>query len=135
MAHFAKLNQNNIVIEINAVHNDELDPNNEEESGIIWLNNWAGQEFIWKQTSFNTYAGKRRNNENDKPAFRKNYASPGYIYDVERDAFYEPQPFKSWILNEETCIWEAPIPFPKNGKLHRWVEEDLNWQVVDLPKE
>jgi hypothetical protein len=135
MAHFAKLDKNNVVIEINAVHNDELDPNNEEESGIAWLDNWAGQKFNWKQTSFNSYGGKRRDPADDKPAFRKNYAYPGYIYDPKLDAFYEPQPFKSWTLNKETCLWEPPLPFPKDGKIYEWAEANLNWQVVDLPKQ
>jgi hypothetical protein len=62
---------------------------------------------------------------------RKNYAGIGYTYDSVRDAFIPPKPFNSWILNEETCLWDAPTPMPNDGQIYRWVEEDLNWQVVE----
>ena len=61
---------------------------------------------------------------------RKNYAGIGYSYDATRDAFIPPKPFNSWILNEETCLWDAPAPYPTDGNFYRWVEEDLNWQLV-----
>jgi hypothetical protein len=61
---------------------------------------------------------------------RKNYAGIGYSYDATRDAFIPPKPFNSWLLNEDTCLWEAPTPYPTDGKFYRWIEEDLNWQEV-----
>jgi hypothetical protein len=136
MAHFAKLDENNLVIEINALNNNEIDPNNEEESGIAWLNNWAGQVFNWKQVSFNTRGGKRYdpviNEVTDKPGFRKNYPSPGFTYDPERDAFIPPKNYPSWVLNEETCLWEPPIPYPRDGFMYTWDEETTSW-VDELP--
>jgi hypothetical protein len=118
MAHFAKLDDNNNVLEVHVVANAALDPNNEEESGIAFLTDWSGGYAKWKQTSYNG-------------SFRKNYAGPGWIYDETRDAFIPPKEFNSWILNENTCRWEAPIPMPSDGKMYIWVEEDLNWQVVN----
>jgi hypothetical protein len=116
MAHFAKLDENNIVIEVNVVNNDVL-TDNEELSGIAFLTEWSGGYSNWKQTSYNS-------------TFRKNYASTGYAYNPTLDAFIAPQPFDSWTLNEETCQWESPTPYPTNGKTYVWVEQDLNWQEV-----
>lgn len=93
MAHFAKLDENNIVIDVNVVNNAELNPNNEEASGIEFLTNWSGGYTNWKQTSYNG-------------SIRKNYAGIGYTYDEERDAFIPPKPEGNFILNEETCQWE-----------------------------
>jgi hypothetical protein len=136
MAHFAKLDENNVVIEINGLSNDEIDPNNEEESGIAWLNNWAGQVFNWKQVSFGTRGGKHydpyTSEVDDKPALRKNYPSPGFTYDPIRDAFIPPKPYPSWLLNEDTCLWEAPSPYPRDGFMYTWDEETVSW-VDDLP--
>ncbi len=99
MAHFAKLDESNVVLEINVVNNDVLDPLNEEASGIAFLTEWSGGYTNWKQTSYN---------EN----FRKNYAGFGYLYDPIRDAFIPPKPENvdgiEYILNEETCLWELP---------------------------
>jgi len=129
MAHYAFLDKNNIVTEV-IVGKDEteliegLDPE-------TWYGNFRNQKC--KRTSYSTFAGK--NLREGGVAFRKNYAGIGFIYDEKRDAFYAPQPFESWILNEDTCIWEAPTPMPTDGKLYKWVEADLNWQVVDLPQQ
>ena len=117
MAHFAKLDENNIVLEVNVVNNAALDASNEETSGIVFLTEWSGGYSNWKQTSYNG-------------TIRKNYASIGMIYDVERNAFYVPQPYPSWILDEDTCLWEAPTSMPTDGKMYQWVEDDLNWQKV-----
>lgn len=118
MAHFAKLNENNIVIDVNVVSNDALDQNNEEVSGIAFLTEWSGGYSNWKQTSFN-----RR--------IRKNFAGIGYIYDVERDAFIAPKPYNSWLFNEETCTWEAPVSKPdSNGNWYTWSEDTQNWVVI-----
>ena len=120
MAHFAKLDENNIVLEVHVVDNDNLlDSNNvEQESlGIAFLIIWSNGYANWKQTSYN---GR----------FRKNYAGIGYVYDAVRDAFIAPQPFPSWSLNEDTCRWEPPTPYPNDEKLYRWDEQQLNWIEV-----
>jgi hypothetical protein len=104
MAHFAEIGITGVVMRVVVIHNNELLDENGQESEA------KGQEFCrnlfgggtWVQTSFN--ANKR-----------KNYAGPGYTYDSERDAFIPPKPFPSWTLNEETCTWEAPVPFPPDG--------------------
>jgi hypothetical protein len=97
MAHFAKLDENNIVTEVIVINNLELDPENEEQSGLTWLESWSGGYTNWKQTSYNAN-------------FRKNYAGIGYLYDPVRDAFIPPKPEEGeWILNEETCIWEPVV--------------------------
>jgi hypothetical protein len=117
MAHFAKLDENNIVLEVNVVDNDNLLDSNgiEQESlGVAFLTIWSGGYTNWKQTS---YSG----------SFRKNYAGIGFSYDSVRDAFIAPQPFSSWSLNEETCIWQPPTPYPTDEKLYDWDEEQLNW--------
>jgi hypothetical protein len=117
MAHFAKLDENNIVIEVNVINNDDIQnlPFPESELvGIEFLNNWAGQIFNWKQTSYN------RN-------FRKNYAEIGFNYDSQLDAFIAPQPYPSWILNTNLCIWEAPVPYPEDGKNYIWNEQTQQW--------
>ena len=118
MAHFAKLDENNVVIDVNVVNNEDIQNLEFPESeavGIEFLNNWAGQEFIWKQTSYNGN-------------FRKNYAGIGYTYDAGRDAFIAPKPFASWVLNEDTCVWEAPVPRPQDGKSYVWNEETVSWE-------
>ena len=120
MAHFAKLDANNIVIEVNVVDNDKLlDAHNveREEIGVAFLVQWSGGYTNWKQTSYN-------NN------FRKNYAGVGFTYDVVRDAFIAPQNFPSWILNETTCRWESPVPYPNDGKEYSWDEATTSWVEV-----
>jgi len=117
MAHFTKLDENNIVIDINVVDNEKLlDANGvEQESlGVAFLIIWSNGYANWKQTSYN---GK----------FRKNYAGIGYAYDPVRDAFIPPKQFASWSLNEDTCLWEAPVPMPQDGQKYYWDEEQLNW--------
>ena len=114
MAHFAKL-ENNVVTQVIVVSNqDILDEKGQEseELGIKFCSNLLGG--TWIQTSYN---GK----------IRKNYAGIGYKYDPILDAFIPPQPFASWVLDETTCQWKAPIDMPKNGKLYTWDEEAQNW--------
>ena len=123
MAHFAKLDENNVVIEVNVVHNNELlDSNGQEleQKGIDFLINWSGGYTNWKQTSYNGN-------------FRKNYAGVGYTYDASKDAFIPPKPFNSWTLNETTCLWESPVPYPSptNGKMYRWNEDVVNWVEIN----
>jgi len=121
MAHFAKLDENNVVLEVHVVHNNELLDENGQESeqkGIDFLTSWSGGYTMWKQTSYNG-------------TFRKNYAGQGYTYNAELDAFIPPKPFNSWILNETTCIWESPVPYPNDDGRYVWDEETTNW--VEVP--
>jgi hypothetical protein len=121
MAHFAKLDENNVVLEVHVVHNNELLDENGQESeqkGIDFLTSWSGGYTMWKQTSYNG-------------SFRKNYAGQGYTYNAQLDAFIPPKPFNSWILNETTCIWESPVPYPNDDGRYVWDEETTNW--VEVP--
>jgi hypothetical protein len=120
MAHFAKLDKDNVVIEVNVVNNIELltpDGHESEILGIAFLIRWSGGYSNWKQTSYN---GK----------IRKNYAGIGYKYDSARDAFIPPKPFPSWTLNETTCLWDAPTPMPTDGQRYQWDEVTTNWALV-----
>jgi len=110
MAHFAQLNPENIVEQVVVVHNDDAP---DEATGIVFLNNLFGAA-TWVQTSYNA-------------KIRKNYAGVGYTYDSQRDAFIPPKPFLSWILEEETCRWVAPVAYPTDGKLYNWNEFTLTW--------
>jgi hypothetical protein len=113
MAHYAFLDENNIVTEvIVGVDETELIEGLDTET---WYGNFRGQSC--KRTSYNGN-------------IRKNYAGVGYTYDEARDAFIAPKPFESWLLNEETCNWEAPTPHPTDGLMYEWVEDDLNWQAI-----
>jgi len=113
MAHFAKLNENGVVLEVVVVTNNDAP---DEASGIAFLTNLFGKGIVWKQTSYN---GK----------MRKNYAGIGYTFDAARDAFIAPSPFSSWVLNEQSCQWEAPVPMPTDGKRYAWNEELKAWDV------
>ena len=120
MATFAKLGLNNKVIEVLSVHNNELLDSNgveQEVNGIDFLTKLTGYP-VWKQTSYN-------NN------IRKNHAGIGYTYDEDRDAFIAPKPFASWILNEETCQWEAPVAYPDDDNRYTWNESNQTWDVVE----
>jgi hypothetical protein len=123
MAHYAQLDENNIVIEI-ITGNDEI------SSDELYWENWYTQEtgIVHKKTSFNTKGGVHIEG---KTPFRKNYAGIGYYYDSDRDAFIPPKPFPSWQLNEETCLWEPPFNPPDNEKLYRWNEEEYKWDGID----
>lgn len=121
MAHFAQIDENNVVTQVIVVDNSVLLDESGNENELL------GKEFCtqllggrWVQTSYN---GK----------FRKNFASFGYLYDGDKDAFIPPKPFNSWTLNEETCRWEAPIPYPTDGKYYVWDERLLNWREVSMP--
>lgn len=122
MAHFAKLDQNNVVLEVHVVHNNELLDENgveQEQRGVDFLINWSNGYLAWKQTSYNG-------------TFRKNYAGIGYTYDPQRDAFIPPKPFPSWTLNEDTCLWEPPAPYPTDGNLYQWDEITTSWVIYVL---
>lgn len=119
MAHFAQIDENNVVTQVIVVDNSEcLDANGVESEAV-------GAGFCsklfggtWLQTS---YSGK----------IRKNYAGVGFSFDPQRNAFIPPQPFPSWILNESTCLWEAPVPYPIDGKLYVWDESTTSWKELE----
>ena len=120
MAHFAKLGKGNIVENVVVVSNDIATT---EQAGVDFLNTLYKTRDVWKQTSYNIN-------------FRKNYAGVGFTYDQTRDAFIPPKPFNSWILNEETCLWEAPVAKPEltqeqidNNNYYNWNEETKQWDL------
>ena len=125
MAHFAQLNEENLVTQVIVVANQDTadqDGVENEAIGIAFCQKLLGGN--WKQTSYNTIAGIHT--KGGKP-FRKNHAGIGYTYDEDRDAFIPKKPYNSWILNEQTCLWEAPTPCPNDDNLYRWDEEALAW--------
>jgi hypothetical protein len=115
MAHYAFLNSDNIVTEvITGIDETELIEGLNPET---WYGNFRGQTC--KRTSYNGN-------------IRKNYAGIGYSYDAERDAFIAPKPFDSWILDEETCLWEAPVAYPTDGFTYKWNEPQTDWELQDF---
>ena len=128
MASFAKIGLNNKVIEVQSVVNEVLHDANgveQENIGIDFLTKLTGWS-IWKQTSYNTRGGVHKLGGTP---FRKNYASVGGRYDQSKDAFIPIKPFESWILNENTCQWEAPISEPTDGKDYNWNETNQTWDL------
>jgi len=120
MAHFAKIGLNSKVIEVLSVNNEVLLDSNgveQEANGIDFLTKLTGYP-VWKQTSYN-------NN------FRKNFAGIGMTYDEDRDAFIPKKPFSSWVLNENTCQWEAPITKPNDNQRYNWNEENQTWDLLE----
>ena len=105
MSHFAEINSDNIVLRVIVAEQDFIN------SGVV------GDSFNWVQTSYN-------NN------FRKNYAGEGYTYDKTRDAFISPKPFASWLLDDDTCRWNAPTPMPDDGKEYVWDEDNTEWKEI-----
>jgi hypothetical protein len=126
MAHYAQLDENNIVIDVNVIDNDQEEELG--EAGIVeWLLSvWGGTD--WKKTSFNTQGNTHLL---EGIPFRKNYAGIGFTFDSERDAFIPPQPFPSWVLDEDTCQWESPVPRPDDDKDYRWNESTVSWDEVE----
>jgi hypothetical protein len=124
MGHYAFLNENNTVVEVIT--------GRDEDEVIDGITDWeahygAFRGQICKRTSYNTVAGVHTNGG---IAYRKNYAGIGYQYDEARDAFIPPKPFDSWLLDEDSCTWQAPTPYPADGLMYQWVEADLNWQAI-----
>jgi len=127
MAHYAFLDENNIVTEV-------IVGKNEGEEGIDWevhYGNFRGQTC--KRTSYNTSGGVHTGGGTP---YRKNYAGIGYTYDIARDAFIPPQPYPSWLLDETTCQWEPPVPMPaaEDGERYRWDEPTASWVLVPEPE-
>ena len=129
MAHFAKIGLNNEVIGVHVVDNENLlkDGVEDEQTGIDYLLGVHGSG-TWIQTSYNTRGGEH--SDGGTP-LRKNYAGIGYKYDDERDAFIAPQPFPSWSLDENTCLWEAPVPKPDDGNSYHWNESTQEWDAIE----
>jgi len=125
MAHFAKLGTGNIVEKVEVVSNDIATT---EQAGVDFLNNLYGTRDVWKKTSYNTFAGVH---SSGGTAFRKNFAGIGSKYDEDRDAFIPPKDYESWVLNETTCRWEAPIAKPNDGQKYTWNETDQTWDLVE----
>lgn len=128
MAHFAELDNNNTVLRVIVINNQNaLDENGDpsETHGAMFCANLLGG--VWIQTSYNTYANAH---SLGGTPFRKNYAGIGYTYDLGLDAFIAPKPFASWVLNETSCIWEAPVPMPTDDKQYRWDEATTSWIEV-----
>jgi len=117
MAHFAKLDENNVVLEVNVVDNNVLNnlPFPESEPvGIAFLTEWSGGYTNWKQTSYNAN-------------FRKNFAGIGFTYNPELDAFIVIKPYSSWVLDTNTCQWQAPVQHPNDGNIYFWDEPAQSW--------
>lgn len=133
MAHFAQLNENNEVTKVILISNRRIiddEGNESEEMGIAILNERYGEDFSYKQTSYNTRGGVH--GLGGTP-FRKNYCGRGHIYHPPPiDGFSGPKPFESWVLDEETCRWEAPIPWPDDGKRYQWNEESGEWAEINM---
>jgi hypothetical protein len=120
MAHFAKLDETNNVIGVHVLNNEviiDADGNEQEQVGIAFLTQLNGGVGWYKQTSYNG-------------TFRKNYAGVGFTYDSVRDAFIAPQPYPSWILNEDTCQWDSPIPYPTDDLMYSWDEDTTSWVEI-----
>jgi hypothetical protein len=120
MAHYARVN-NKTVEKVIVAEADFFD---------TFVDTSPGE---WIQTSYNTLGGKHYGQdglEDDGVSLRKNYAGIGYTYDPTRDAFYEPQPYPSWTLDEDTCQWESPVPYPTDDKMYEWDEETTNWKEI-----
>jgi hypothetical protein len=133
MAHYAFLNEHNIVTQVIVGKDEGEDGVNWEE----WYGNFQGQPC--KRTSYNTRGGVYYIPNTDIPdpdqskAFRKNYAGIGYVYDVVLDAFIPPKPYPSWLLNTQTCLWDAPVPQPTDGQRYVWNEATQSWDLVEIP--
>jgi hypothetical protein len=123
MSHFAEINVENIVQRVIVADQAFID------SGAV------GDANNWVQTSYNTKRGVHYTPDSNTPdggvALRKNYAGKGYIYDNTRDAFYLPQPYASWTLDDDTCQWNAPVAYPDDGKMYDWDEDNTEWKEIE----
>lgn len=121
MAHFAEVDGNNIVLRVLVVDDSQ------ESNGQEFLATTLGLGGTWIKTSYNTSAGVHT--KGGTP-LRKNYAGIGYTYDSGRDAFIAPKPYPSWILNEESCVYEAPVAMPTDGGMYTWNETTTSWNLI-----
>jgi hypothetical protein len=122
MAYFAKLGTGNIIEQVISINNSVITDSNgieQEQLGIDFINKLYNTRDVWKQTSYNK-------------TFRKNFASVGYQYNQQRDAFIPSKPFNSWVLNESTCNWESPVSYPTDGNKYTWNESTLTWDIVEV---
>ena len=132
MAHFAKLGVGNKVQEVIVINNDVFDT---EQEGIDFINNLYSTNDVWKKTSYNTRGGvhyDENGDPDDGVAFRKNFAGIDFKYDQARDAFIPPKPFESWLLDSDTCLWNAPIekPADSDGGYYSWNESTISWDLT-----
>ena len=118
MSHFAKLDANNVVVFVTVGRQED----DGQEAALT-----ARTGDVYKQTSYNTSGGVHRLGGTP---LRKNYAGIGYTYDSERDAFIPPKPYNSWVLNEDTCLWDAPVAMPADGKSYEWDEATTSWKEL-----
>jgi len=122
MSHYAQLDENNMVVFVIAAKSDHKEDEFTESTGNVW-----------KQTSYNTSGGVHYTDgvpsDDQTKAFRFNYAGIGFTYDKNRDAFIPPKPFESWILDEDTCLWHPPLPYPEDGGNYRWDEDLFSWEL------
>ena len=121
MAYFAKLGTGNIIENVISINNTVITDANgveQEQLGVDFINKLYNTRDVWKQTSYN-------NN------IRKNFAGIGFQYDQTRDAFIPPKPFNSWVLNEDTCRWESPIPYPQDNNKYNWNEQNQSWDLIE----
>lgn len=121
MAHWAEIDSDNVVQRVLVV------PDAQDERGQEFLADDLGLGGVWKKTSYNTVGGVH---QLGGTPFRKNYAGIGFTYDAARDAFIPPKPFASWTLNEDTCLWDAPVAYPTDGKVYSWDESKKAWKEV-----
>jgi hypothetical protein len=127
MAHYAQLDSGNVVVNVFVGRDDVVE-------GIDdWETYYAPQGFTVKQTSYNTYGGVHYTDgvpsEDQRKALRFNYAGIGFTYDEDRDAFIPPKPFESWVLDQDSCLWKAPLPYPDGGGQYTWNEETGSWDL------
>ena len=115
MAHFAQIDSNNIVTQVLVIEQDVIN------TGLF------GEPSSFVQTSYNTHGGVHALGGTP---LRMNYAGVGYTYDLARDAFIPPKPYDSWVLNEDTCLWNAPVEMPTDGKIYKWDEDTLSWKDI-----
>jgi hypothetical protein len=120
MAHWAQIDKNNIVVSVIVTENND-------DEGQGWIS--ENLEGTWLKTSYNTRLGKHLF---DGEPFRKNFAQPGYYYDSNLDAFIPPKNYPSWILDEESCNWMPPIPYPESEGTYEWNEETISWKEIDI---
>ena len=125
MAYFAKLGVGNKILQVIKVSDNDAPT---EQAGVEFLQKLYGTNDVWKQTSYNTYGGEHKLGGTP---FRKNFAAIGYKYDQYRDAFIPTQPYGSWTLNEDTCIWEAPVEYPTDGQNYEWNEDNQTWDLLE----